>query len=268
MNMNMEIVSGKVNVADNNFVLANHPYHTSDMVRITSTGTIPAGLTAGTDYYIIKNDYWSFRLATSLENAENGIAIDITSQGTGTHTINLQRVRIFWNLAWQPHMVASETAADTTVFNAINPLSTFRSKQGVDYITVGSTGISEITLYFDQALIGNIASGTKFKMVPGFTQERFHMAGIFKSRIIDVEKDSVNSKIKLYLAEELPFELTASADNTALIFLTRLGQFSDGVNESFTALRNNNTVVVNLPSYSFSFSMPYTPLIGSWNDLH
>ena len=60
----------------------------------------------------------------------------------------------------------------------------------------------------------------------------------------------------------------ASADNTALIFLTRLGQFNDGVNESFTALRNNNTVVVNLPSYSFSFSMPYTPLIGSWNDLH
>jgi hypothetical protein len=218
MNMNMEIVSGKVNVADNNFVLANHPYHTSDMVRITSTGTIPAGLTAGTDYYIIKNDYWSFRLATSLENAENGIAIDITSQGTGTHTINLQRVRIFWNLAWQPHMVASETAADTTVFNAINPLSTFRSKQGVDYITVGSTGISGITLYFDQALIGNIASGTKFKMVPGFAQERFHMAGIFKSRIIDVEKDSVNSKIKLYLAEELPFELTASADNTARHF--------------------------------------------------
>ena len=60
----------------------------------------------------------------------------------------------------------------------------------------------------------------------------------------------------------------ASADNTALIFLTRLGQFNDGVNESFTALRNNNTVVVNLPSYSFSFSMPYTPLTGSWNDLH
>ncbi len=60
----------------------------------------------------------------------------------------------------------------------------------------------------------------------------------------------------------------ATADNTALVFLPRLNQFNDGVNQSFTALRNNNTVVVNLPSYSFSFSMPYTPLIGSWNDLH
>jgi hypothetical protein len=60
----------------------------------------------------------------------------------------------------------------------------------------------------------------------------------------------------------------ATADNTALVFLPRLNQFNDGVNQSFTALRNDNTVVVNLPSYSFSFSMPYTPLIGSWSDLH
>lgn len=60
----------------------------------------------------------------------------------------------------------------------------------------------------------------------------------------------------------------ATADNTALVFLPRLNQFNDGVNQSFTALRNNNDVVVNLPSYSFSFSMPYTPLVGSWNDLH
>ncbi|MEY4538838.1 MAG: hypothetical protein RLZZ306_595, partial [Bacteroidota bacterium] len=51
----------------------------------------------------------------------------------------------------------------------------------------------------------------------------------------------------------------ATADNTALVFLPRLNQFNDGVNQSFTALRNDNTVVVNLPSYSFSFSMPYTP---------
>jgi hypothetical protein len=60
----------------------------------------------------------------------------------------------------------------------------------------------------------------------------------------------------------------ATADNTALVFLPRLNQFNDGVNQSFTALRNDNTFVVNLPSYSFSFSMPYTPLVGSWSDLH
>lgn len=59
-----------------------------------------------------------------------------------------------------------------------------------------------------------------------------------------------------------------TADNTAIIFLPQLGQFNDGVNQSFTALRNNNSIVVNIPTYSFPFSMAYAPLTGSWNDLH
>ena len=59
-----------------------------------------------------------------------------------------------------------------------------------------------------------------------------------------------------------------SADNTADLSLPRLGQFNDGVNEGFTALRNNNAVIVNIPSYSFPFSMAYTPLTGAWADLH
>ncbi|USQ03654.1 beta strand repeat-containing protein [Aquirufa antheringensis] len=59
-----------------------------------------------------------------------------------------------------------------------------------------------------------------------------------------------------------------TADNTAYIFLPQLGQFNDGINQSFTALRNDNSIIVNIPSYSFPFSMAYTPLIGSWNNLH
>jgi hypothetical protein len=59
-----------------------------------------------------------------------------------------------------------------------------------------------------------------------------------------------------------------SADNTADLSIPRLGQFNDGVNESFTALRNNNAVIVNIPSYSFAFSMAYAPLTGAWTDLH
>ncbi|MCZ2485086.1 beta strand repeat-containing protein [Aquirufa antheringensis] len=59
-----------------------------------------------------------------------------------------------------------------------------------------------------------------------------------------------------------------SADNTAYMYMPRLGQFNDGVNEGFTALRNDNSIIVNIPSYSFPFSMAYTPLIGSWNNLH
>lgn len=54
----------------------------------TSSTTLPAGLSAGTKYWIIRVDADNFKLATSRANAIAGTAVDITSQGTGTHTCN------------------------------------------------------------------------------------------------------------------------------------------------------------------------------------
>jgi hypothetical protein len=56
-------------------------------VRLTSSGTLPAGLALATDYYVIKVTDDTFQLATSYANAVAGTEIDITSAGTGTHTI-------------------------------------------------------------------------------------------------------------------------------------------------------------------------------------
>lgn len=57
-------------------------------VQVSSTVTLPAGLSAATDYYVIKVTDTTCKLATSRANAVAGTAIDITSTGTGTHTIN------------------------------------------------------------------------------------------------------------------------------------------------------------------------------------
>lgn len=57
-------------------------------VRLTTTGTLPAGLATATDYYIIKVSDTRCKFATSYANALAGTAIDITDAGTGTHTIN------------------------------------------------------------------------------------------------------------------------------------------------------------------------------------
>jgi hypothetical protein len=59
-----------------------------------------------------------------------------------------------------------------------------------------------------------------------------------------------------------------STDNTAFIFVPRLGTFNDGVNQSLSGITNNNVVLSTLPSYSVPFSMSYAPLIGSWINLH
>lgn len=75
-------------------------------VQVSTTTTLPAGLSAATDYYVIWVSDLTCKLATSYANAVAGTAIDITDAGTGTHTINTLLPRytngaglkaIFWN---------------------------------------------------------------------------------------------------------------------------------------------------------------------------
>lgn len=64
------------------------PYlQTGDGVQVSTTGTLPAGLAAATTYYYISLGMVSGKLATTRANAFAGTAINITSNGTGTHTI-------------------------------------------------------------------------------------------------------------------------------------------------------------------------------------
>lgn len=63
-------------------------FSTGDGVRLTTTGTLPGGLATATTYYVIANASRTvFKLASSLANAWAGTAIDITSAGSGTHTV-------------------------------------------------------------------------------------------------------------------------------------------------------------------------------------
>lgn len=57
-------------------------------VQLTTSGTLPAGLSLATNYWVIAVTDLTFKLATSYANAVAGTAIDITDAGTGTHTVN------------------------------------------------------------------------------------------------------------------------------------------------------------------------------------
>ena len=56
-------------------------------VRLTTTTTLPGGLSLATDYYVIKVTDLTCKFATSYANAVAGTAVNITDAGTGTHTI-------------------------------------------------------------------------------------------------------------------------------------------------------------------------------------
>lgn len=57
-------------------------------IRVSSSGTLPAGLEADTDYYVGEAATAdTFKLSTSIEGAIEGAFVDITSTGSGTHTL-------------------------------------------------------------------------------------------------------------------------------------------------------------------------------------
>lgn len=73
---------------------ADHNLATGALVRVASSTTLPAGLTAATDYYVIRVSSTTIKLATSRLNADAGTAVDITDTGTGTHTLTAQETHV------------------------------------------------------------------------------------------------------------------------------------------------------------------------------
>lgn len=60
-----------------------HPFAAGRLVSITTTGTLPGGLAAGVEYYVVNPAADTLQLAA----ASGGPALDLTSAGTGTHTL-------------------------------------------------------------------------------------------------------------------------------------------------------------------------------------
>jgi len=70
---------------------------TGDKVRFTTTGTLPGGLSLATDYYVVKLTNGTCQIASGQGNAYLPTIIDITSTGSGTHTINCISLATYQN---------------------------------------------------------------------------------------------------------------------------------------------------------------------------
>lgn len=75
-------VNSEVNVVDNEITIPSHGYTTGLKGQLTTTGTLPAPLLTGTDYFVIVVDDDTIQLATTLDNALDGVAVNITDQGS------------------------------------------------------------------------------------------------------------------------------------------------------------------------------------------
>jgi hypothetical protein len=66
--------------------IADHDWETGDRFQVSTTDTLPTGLSAATNYYWIRTGPGVGMVASSLANARAGTQIDITGAGSGTHT--------------------------------------------------------------------------------------------------------------------------------------------------------------------------------------
>lgn len=122
-------VDGDVNVTTNEVTLTGHNFTQNLVVQLTTTGTLPSGLSTGTDYRIDVVDADTIRFL----NATTLAVIDITSAaGGGTHTISsetlanasfkLQGTNKPGILSWQdiPNSSTNITGDDGVLINVSN----------------------------------------------------------------------------------------------------------------------------------------------------
>ncbi len=88
-------------------------FNTYTKVRFTNSGgALPTGLSAGTDYWLVRVSAATARVATSFANALAGTVISYTDAGTGTHTLMCQTPRASNGVGVQAAFVA-QTAPST-----------------------------------------------------------------------------------------------------------------------------------------------------------
>jgi len=83
-------IDANVNVATDVITVPTNEYlYTGQQVALTTSGVLPAGLSA-TNYFIIRVTATTIKLATSRGNADDDVAVNITAAaGGGTHTLTL-----------------------------------------------------------------------------------------------------------------------------------------------------------------------------------
>ena len=73
-----------VSTANDTITVVGHRFLTGQRVSYTTSGGSIGGLSSGTNYFIIKVSLNEIKLASSLANANNNIALNLSSVGTGT----------------------------------------------------------------------------------------------------------------------------------------------------------------------------------------
>ena len=85
---NHTLTTNQLDLTANQISIPAHGFSQGELVQYDSVGqTVVGGLSSGSPYYIILVDGDNIKLATTLENANANVAVDLTTVGVGVHRI-------------------------------------------------------------------------------------------------------------------------------------------------------------------------------------
>lgn len=116
-------------------------------VRFSTTGTLPTGLVANTDYWTKRINGTTARVATSLDNAIANTVIPYTDAGTGTHTMTVRMPRYADGEGVMPLLIEKLSASGATAHNCT---LTYTNQAGVDSRSTGAVACTP------SAIVGHI----------------------------------------------------------------------------------------------------------------
>lgn len=157
-------------------------FQRGDRVQLTTDNTLPAGLAAATDYYVIpyqRRTTCRIKLAASYADALSGTAIDITDAGTGNHNV-IKKGEPRYSGAL---VIDSESPHDENIKDILAGMVGWNTYSGgVHKIVAGS--YQTPTVYFNESnIVSPISVQTKIS-----TRERFNtVRGVYVSPINDGE---------------------------------------------------------------------------------
>lgn len=104
-----------VNTGTDTITIASHGYLNTQPVMFSSTGTLPAGLNSTSFYYIINSATNTFKVSAT----EGGAAVNITSTGSGVHTITHVQYQ-YAIIERTNYPITSNSIANPTVVTSTN----------------------------------------------------------------------------------------------------------------------------------------------------
>ena len=143
-----QVASASFNTSNEQITIASHGTNTGDLLTYTQGSSAVQGLSTGVDYYVIKIDDNTIQLATTPSNASSNQAIDLQSQGSGTHQLKTQGVAISYIL---------ENDLESQ-FLAFTPNSAFQFTNGDIIAGSSTTARGTVTNYNDGTIFNFVIS--------------------------------------------------------------------------------------------------------------